>query len=88
MKLKNFFKILGLALFFAALVLFMLSQNQSIDLVPVLFIVAFGTILAFSGACLITSELIGKIEDLEKRAFWLEEEVRKLKEKNNVDKEQ
>lgn len=88
MKLKNFFKILGLTLFLAALVLFMLSQNQSVDLVSVLFIVAFGTILAFSGACLITGELIGKIETLEKRSALLEEELTKLKEKINIDKEQ
>ncbi|MBQ6893742.1 MAG: hypothetical protein IJN48_06000 [Clostridia bacterium] len=50
----------------------------------VLFPVAFGTVLAFSGGCLITGELIGKIDDLEKRAFWLEEEVRKLKEKTSI----
>lgn len=87
MKLKNIFKILGLSLFLAALILFMLSQNPKIDEMQILFIVAFGTVLAFSGACLITGELIGKIEDLEKRAFWLEEEVRKLKGKISTDKE-
>ena len=87
MKLKNVFKILGLSLFLIALILFMLSQNPKTDEIQLLFIVAFGTVLAFSGACLITGELIGKIEDLEKRAFWLEDEVRKLKEKINIDKE-
>ncbi len=83
MKLKDFFKLLGLTLFLVALVLFMLSQNEKIDPVVVLFPVAFGTTLALSGGCLITGELIGKIEKLEERAFWLEEEVRKLKEKSN-----
>ena len=86
MKLKDFFKILGLTLFLGALVLFMLSQNDKIEPVVVLFPVAFGSVLAFSGACLITGELIGKIEKLEERSFWLEEEVRKLKE-NSKDKE-
>ena len=61
----------------------MLSQNEKVDYATVLFPVAFGTVLALSGACLITGELIGKIEKLEERAFWLEEEVRKLKEKSN-----
>ncbi|MBQ8837310.1 MAG: hypothetical protein IJ002_07390 [Clostridia bacterium] len=87
MKLKDFFKILGLALFLGALVLFLLAQNPKVDEAEILFPVAFGTVLAFSGACLITGELLKKIEDLEKRAFWLEEEVRKLKEKTNTDKE-
>ena len=86
MKLKDFFKLLGLTLFLVALVLFMLSQNDKIAPVVVLFPVAFGSVLAFSGACLITGELIGKIEKLEERSFWLEEEVRKLKE-NSKDKE-
>ena len=84
MKLKNFFKLLGLSLFLVALVLFMLTQNPKVDIMEVLFPVAFGTVLAFSGGCLITGELIGKIDDLEKRAFWLEEEVRKLKEKTSI----
>ncbi|MBQ4556734.1 MAG: hypothetical protein IJA60_03695 [Clostridia bacterium] len=87
MKLKNVFKLLGLSLFMVALVLFLLSQNPKVDIMEILFPVAFGTVLAFSGACLITGELIGKIDELEKRAFWLEEEVRKLKEKIKTDKE-
>ena len=61
----------------------MLSQNEKVDLDQVLFPVAFGTVLALSGGCLIMGELIGKIEKLEERAFWLEEEVRKLKAKSN-----
>ncbi len=83
MKLKNIFKILGLTLFLVALIIFMLSQNEKVDLDQVLFPVAFGTVLALSGGCLIMGELIGKIEKLEERAFWLEEEVRKLKAKSN-----
>ncbi len=83
MKLKIFLKALGLSLFLVALILFLLSQNPKVDPVPVLFIVAFGTVLAFSGACLITGELIDKNEKLEERIFWLEEEIRKLKEKIN-----
>ena len=86
MKLKDFFKLLGLTLFLVALVLFMLSQNEKIEPVVVLFLVAFGTVLAFSGGCLITGELIGKIEKLEERSALLEEEVRKLKE-NSQNKE-
>lgn len=83
MKLKDFFKLLGLTLFLVALILFMLSQNEKIEPVVVLFPAIFGITLALSGACLITGELIGKIEKLEERASLLEEEVRKLKEKSN-----
>ncbi|MBE6679001.1 MAG: hypothetical protein E7598_00595 [Ruminococcaceae bacterium] len=83
MKLKNVFKALGLTLFLVALVIFMLSQNDKVHPDTVLFPVAFGSVLAFSGGCLIIGELIAKIEKLEERAFWLEEEVRKLKEKSN-----
>ena len=86
MNLKNFFKLLGLSLFFVALIVFMLSQNEKVDLITVLFMVAFGTVLAFSGACLITGELIGKIEKLENQNALLEEEIKKLKQ-NNTDKE-
>ena len=87
MKLKNFFKILGLSLFAVALVVFMLSQNPNVDIVQVLFPITFGTVLAFSGACLITGELIGRIDALEKRVFWLEEEIRKLKGSSDSGKE-
>lgn len=87
MKLKNIFKIIGLSLFTVAVMLFLLSQNPKIDIVTVLFPVAFGTVLAFSGACLITGELIGKIERLEERTFWLEEEIRKLKSNSTDTKE-
>ena len=87
MKLKPFFKLLGIALFAVALVVFMLSQNPKVDIVQVLFPIAFGTVLAFSGACLITSELIGKTDDLEKRIFHLEEEIRKLKQNSGINKE-
>lgn len=85
MKLKNTFKIIGLSLFAVALIVFMLSQNPKIEPLAILFMVAFGTILAFSAACLITGELMGKIEDLENRNFHLEEEIRKLKQ--NINKE-
>lgn len=87
MKLKTFFKLLGLSLFAIALIVFMLSQNPKVDIIQVVFPIAFGTVLAFSGGCLITGELIGKIDDLEKRAFYLEEEVRKLKQNNGTNKE-
>lgn len=86
MKLKIFFKILGLSLFLAALVLLMLTQNPKVDITSVLFTVSFGTVLAFSAACLITSEMLNKNEDLEKRLRLLEEEVQKLKQ-NNTGKE-
>lgn len=86
MKLKTFFKALGLSLFLVALILLMLSQNPKVDITGVLFTVAFGTVLAFSAACLITSEILSKNEELEKRVFWLEEEIRKLKQ-NDTTKE-
>ncbi len=83
MKLNTVFKLIGLSLFFVALMLFMLSQNEKIEPVVVLFPVAFGTTLALSGACLITGEIMAKIEKLEERAKRLEEELYKLKEKSN-----
>ena len=83
MKLKNTFKILGLSLFAVALIVFMLSQNPKVEPLAILFMIAFGTILAFSAVCLITGEIMGKIEDLEKRNFYLEEEIRKLKQNND-----
>ena len=86
MKLKTFLKALGLSLFLVALILFMLSQNPKVEPIGVLYIVAFGTVLAFSAACLITGELIGKNENLEERIYWLEEEIRKLKENQNKEK--
>lgn len=82
MKLKDFFKVLGLSLFAVALIVFMLSQNEKVDIIPVLFMIAFGTILAFSGGCLITGELLGKIEALENKNKILEEEIIKLKNKS------
>ncbi len=87
MKLKTFFKVLGLSLFLVALVLLMLTQNPKTDITQLLFSVAFGTVLAFSGACLITGELIGKTDELEKRVFYLEDELRKLKGSTNNSKE-
>ena len=86
MKLKVFFKALGLSLFLVALLLMLLSQNPKVDIIQVLFPIAFGTVLAFSAACLITSEILNKNEELEKRISGLEEEVRRLKQ-NNTTKE-
>ena len=86
MKLKVFFKILGLSLFFVALVIMLLSQNPRVDIIQVLFPIGFGTVLAFSAACLVTSEILNKTEDLEKRVYLLEEEIRKLKQ-NDTTKE-
>lgn len=86
MKLKIFFKILGLSLFLVALFLMLLIQNPKVDIVQILFPIAFGTVLAFSAACLITSEILSKNEELEKRILLLEEEVQKLKQ-NHTDKE-
>ncbi len=82
MKLKSIFKILGLTLFFAALMLFMLSQNKQLDPAQILFPVAFGTILALSAACLITGEITGKLEELENRCKRLEEELSRQNENN------
>ena len=82
MKLKSFFKALGLALFGIALVLFMLVQNPAVEPLSLLFIVAFGTVLGFSGVCLVAGEFIGKIEALESKTRELEEELIKLKNSN------
>ncbi|MBQ9132929.1 MAG: hypothetical protein IJX64_00200 [Clostridia bacterium] len=79
MKLKNTFKYLGLILFFCAMVLCLLSQNGKVDQLSMCMLVGFGCVLALSGACFITGELLGKIEDLERRAFYLEEELKKMK---------
>ncbi|MBQ4599000.1 MAG: hypothetical protein IJB19_03735 [Clostridia bacterium] len=79
MKLKNTFKYLGLILFFCALVLCLLSQNAKVDQLSLAILVGFGCVLALSGACLVTSELLGKIDDLERRTFYLEEELKKMK---------
>ena len=81
MKLKDIFKLIGLLLFAVALIIFMLSQNGKLTFSSIMFPFAFGTILAFSGACLITGELIGKIDELEKKTKILEEEILKLKNK-------
>ena len=82
MKLKDFFKLLGLAMFLVALVLFLLSQNQKIDPIVVLFPAIFGIVITLSGGCLILGELIGKIEKLEEHSRLLEEELRKLQEQS------
>ena len=86
MKLKVFFKALGISLFFVALVLMLLSQNPKVDIIQVLFPIGFGTVLAFSAACLITSEILNKTEELENRVYRLEEELRKHKQ-NDTTKE-
>ncbi len=84
MKLKQVFKILGLSLFFVALILFLyVTGNPNADHISVCILSIFGLILAFSGACLVSGELIGKIETLETKVFWLEEEIRKLKNRGN-----
>lgn len=83
MKLKNTFKILGLTLFLVALILFVLSQDNKVSFADIMFPFSFGVVLAFSGACLITGELIGKIEALEKKAKTLEEEILKLKDNSD-----
>lgn len=79
MKLKNIFKIIGLTLFFVALIFFLYLQNPDADHEALTLLVCFGCILAFSGVCLIAGELFGKIETLETKVFWLEEEIKKLK---------
>ena len=86
MKLKNTFKLIGLSLFFVALMLFILSQDNKISFSAIMFPFAFGVLLALSGGCLITGELVGKIDALEKKTKLLEEELLKLKD-NSVNKE-
>ena len=81
MKLKQVFKLIGLTLFFVALIVFLyVQQNTSThDQLTVAMLIGFGSILAFSAACLITGELLGRIETLETKVFWLEEELKKQK---------
>lgn len=79
MKLKNMFKFLGLALFFCALVLFLLAQNPNTDQLALAVLVGFGTVLGLSAASFVASELFGKITELENRLRACEEELNKLK---------
>ena len=83
MKLKNTFKLIGLILFAVALIIFMLANNEKIRFERIMFPFAFGTILAFSGACLISGEIIDKCEKLENKVKILEEELLKLKNPQN-----
>lgn len=83
MKLKSTFKLIGLALFLIALLLMLYFQNPKADIDAVTTLVSFACIVAFSGACFITGELLGKIETLENKVFWLEEEIKKLKNRGN-----
>ena len=84
MKLKNFFKCLGLSLFAVALIVFMLTQNPRTDIIELVGPIIFGMILAFSGVCLVAGEIFGKLEAIEKKNADLENEIIKLK---NKDKE-
>ena len=79
MKLKNVFKLLGLALFFCAMLCFLLSQNRLVDPLALALLIGFGCILASSAASFVAGELLSKIEDLETRTFYLEEELKKQK---------
>ncbi len=84
MKLRQIFKTIGLSLFLVALLLFLyVTQNPKADVLSVSILAVFGLILATSGACLITGEMIARIETLENKVFFLEEEIRKLKSKGN-----
>lgn len=83
MKLKKVFKLIGLTLFLVALLLMLYFQNPKADITSAIALISFGCIVAFSGACLITGELIGKIETLENKVFRLEEEIKKLKNRGN-----
>ena len=79
MKLKKFFKLAGLLLFFCAMVLFLLVQNERVDQLALALLVGFGCVLAISAACFVSGELLGKVEDLERRVFYLEEDLKKQK---------
>jgi len=83
MKLKKVFKLIGLTLFLAALLLMLYFQNPKADIISAVALISFGCVIAFSGACLIAGEMLGKIEALENRVFWLEEEIKKLKNRGN-----
>lgn len=84
MKLKQIFKATGVSLFLASLLfLFYATQNKNADLISVCVLVGFGSVLAFGLSCLITGELFGRIEDLETKVFYLEEELKKIKNRGN-----
>ena len=79
MKLKPIFKLIGLTLFLAALLVFLyVQQNNNVaDQLATALLIGFGSLLAFSAAALITGELLAKIETLETKVFWLEETLKK-----------
>ncbi len=81
MKLKHVFKLIGLTLFFVALMVFLYVQqkNSVHDQLTIAMLICFGSLLAFSAASLVTGELLGRIETLETKVFWLEEELKKQK---------
>ena len=85
--MKKTLKFIGLFLFFSALAFLLYMQNPPAGLYTLLGTTCFALILFASASCLVGSELLKKIEDLEKRTFWLEEEVRKIKGKKNGDAE-
>ncbi len=82
--MKKTLKFIGLFLFFAALILLLYIQNPRAELYSLFSVISFALILFASASCFVGSELLKKTEDLEKRVFDLEEEIRKIKgEKSN-----
>lgn len=79
MKLKLILRIAAGTLFFCALLLLLLAQNPRVDQLALAALAGFGSVLALSGTCLIIGELLGRIEQLETRVFYLEEELKKQK---------
>ncbi len=79
MKLKKFFTILGLTLFLCAMLLFLLAQGRNVDQLALALLTGFGCVLGLSGGAFVVGELLGKVENLETRVFYLEEELKKQK---------
>ncbi len=83
--MKKTLKFIGLFLFFAALIVLLYMQNPRAELYSLFGVIGFALILFASASCFVGSELLGKIENLEKRIFYLEEEIRKIKGEKNSD---
>ena len=83
MKLRNTLKLVGIALFLGALLLMLYFQNPACDALATVMLISFAVVIAFSGVCFITGEILAKIETLENKVKLLEEELIKLKNRGN-----
>lgn len=82
MKLRKIFRFLAAALFLIALLILLWLQNPRTDQLAVALYIGFASLLTFSAACLFTGELFARLESLEKKIGDLENEIRRLQNKN------